>query len=216
MTSSGNATNAFRYAGREFDTETNLYYYRARYYDPTIARFLSEDPVRFGAGINFYAYVKNEPIDFVDPYGLKCEQLTPWKEVPRMTSPNALKPYSTVQGGLFWVPGTWDFVGGDGSSSCICEWVATHVRKRKLYRERIEEQAWFQCTDSCGKPEPAKVQTRTGTRHWETDEPGWPLWSPQTTYVSGPTVQLSGSSHPGGDPNKFNTQCLACSLVYRP
>jgi RHS repeat-associated protein len=48
--SSASLTNYFRYTGREFDTETNLYYYRARYYDPTTGRFLSEDPLRFGIG----------------------------------------------------------------------------------------------------------------------------------------------------------------------
>jgi RHS repeat-associated protein len=42
--SSGSLTNFFRYTAREFDTETNLYYYRARYYDPTIGRFVSQDP----------------------------------------------------------------------------------------------------------------------------------------------------------------------------
>ena len=45
--SSGSLTNFFRYTGREFDTETNLYYYRARYYDPVGGRFATEDPFRF-------------------------------------------------------------------------------------------------------------------------------------------------------------------------
>jgi len=35
-------------------------YYRARYYDPSIGRFLSEDPTGFNAGNNFYAYVEND------------------------------------------------------------------------------------------------------------------------------------------------------------
>jgi len=59
--SSGSLTNFFRYTGREFDTETNLYYDRARYLDPSTGRFLSEDPLRFAAGPNFYPYVRNEP-----------------------------------------------------------------------------------------------------------------------------------------------------------
>jgi RHS repeat-associated protein len=36
--------------GRELDRETGLYYYRARYYDPKVGRFISEDPIGFSAG----------------------------------------------------------------------------------------------------------------------------------------------------------------------
>jgi RHS repeat-associated protein len=68
--SSGSLTNFFRYTGREFDTETNLYSYRARYYDPTSGRFLREDPLGFLAGVNFYAYAFDSPINWTDPMGL--------------------------------------------------------------------------------------------------------------------------------------------------
>jgi len=48
-----------------------LYYYRARYYDPSIGRFISSDPIEFQAGdFNFYRYVGNDPVNFVDPSGL--------------------------------------------------------------------------------------------------------------------------------------------------
>lgn len=43
----GSLTNPFQYTAREFDPETSLYYYRARYYDPTSGRFLSEGPLGF-------------------------------------------------------------------------------------------------------------------------------------------------------------------------
>ena len=69
----GSIANNFRYNGREWDPETSLYYYRARYYDPTSGRFVSEDPAGFDAGSpNFYVYVGNDPTDDIDPYGLKC------------------------------------------------------------------------------------------------------------------------------------------------
>ena len=66
---SGSVINPFQYTGRESDPETGLYYYRARYYDPLIGRFISEDPSGFGDGIDFYRYVHNSPIDNKDPTG---------------------------------------------------------------------------------------------------------------------------------------------------
>ena len=69
--SSGSLTNPFQYTGREFDPETSLYYYRARYYDPATGRFLSEDPIGFNPGqSNFYSYVGNSPLGRFDPSGL--------------------------------------------------------------------------------------------------------------------------------------------------
>ena len=44
-------------------------YYRARYYDPQAGRFISEDSIGFHAGINFYRYVDNDPVDLIDPTG---------------------------------------------------------------------------------------------------------------------------------------------------
>ncbi len=64
------SNNSLYYTGREQDPDSGLYYYRARYYDPTMGRFLTEDPKGFNAGVNFYVYAKNNPINFNDPYGL--------------------------------------------------------------------------------------------------------------------------------------------------
>jgi RHS repeat-associated protein len=72
--SSGSLTNPFGHSGREFDTEANLYFDRARYYDPSIGRFASEDPIGFQGGMNHYAYTGNRPIDFVDSFGLRVNQ----------------------------------------------------------------------------------------------------------------------------------------------
>jgi RHS repeat-associated protein len=59
--------NPFRYTARESDTETGLYYYRARYYDSAAGRFLKEDPMGFNAGVNFYSYVLNRAFEFQGP-----------------------------------------------------------------------------------------------------------------------------------------------------
>src|SRR5437660_10045529 len=67
----GSLTNPFRYTGRDFDTETNLQFSRARYYDPKAGRFVSEDPIRFRGGSDFYAYVRNSPTNYTDPDGLQ-------------------------------------------------------------------------------------------------------------------------------------------------
>jgi RHS repeat-associated protein len=94
----GSLNNSYTYTGREYDQESGLHYYRARYYDPKIGRFLQPDPLGMGMVIlirqyspgspisrflyhsslgnplaisNVYSYVGNNPINFVDPLGLK-------------------------------------------------------------------------------------------------------------------------------------------------
>lgn len=67
--STGTLTNPYQYTGRDYDPETGLRYYRARYYDPSIGRFLSEDPLKFETGPNHYVYVANDPINLYDPSG---------------------------------------------------------------------------------------------------------------------------------------------------
>ncbi len=66
------AGDRFQYTGREYDAELGLYYYRARYYDPSTGRFLAEDPLSFAAGdSNLYRYVGNTPTLYTDPSGLE-------------------------------------------------------------------------------------------------------------------------------------------------
>jgi RHS repeat-associated protein len=69
--STNGLTNPLQYTGRDTDSETGLRYYRSRYYDPQVGRFLSQDSSHFDGGINFYVYVSNDPISWTDAYGLK-------------------------------------------------------------------------------------------------------------------------------------------------
>lgn len=63
----------YLFAGRRYDTESGLYYNRYRYYDPEWGRFLSIDPFGMYGGYNLYAYCWNDPVNLVDPHGLKIK-----------------------------------------------------------------------------------------------------------------------------------------------
>jgi RHS repeat-associated protein len=72
----GSIENPFTYTGREQDTESGLFYYRARSYDPNVGRFLEPDPIGFGGDSpNLYLYVRDNPTNFTDPLGL-------WRRLP--------------------------------------------------------------------------------------------------------------------------------------
>jgi RHS repeat-associated protein len=59
------------FTGRYHEEEVNLYYYRARSYDPTTGRFLQRDPLGHAAGANLYEYARSNPTNRIDPWGLK-------------------------------------------------------------------------------------------------------------------------------------------------
>jgi len=89
VASEGVSTNALQYAARDHDP-TALYYYRARYYSPSLRRFISEDPIGFAGGDpNLYAYVNGNPLGFIDPSGLDATIWSPagsgrtWRDGPR-------------------------------------------------------------------------------------------------------------------------------------
>lgn len=84
------SSNTFAYTAREYDEDADLYYYRARWYDPVTGRFISSDPIGFAGGdtnlyryvdsvgkahnstdTNLYAYTRNNPIRYTDPLGLQ-------------------------------------------------------------------------------------------------------------------------------------------------
>ena len=66
----------FSYTGREYDAESGLYFYRARYFDANTGRFLSEDPIRRLGGLNLYQYARQNPVRYGDPRGLTTSIIT--------------------------------------------------------------------------------------------------------------------------------------------
>lgn len=83
--------NSYQYTGREYDKETGLYYYRARYYDPIEERFIQKDPIGFAGGdVNLFGYVQNNPANATDPTGLTNFFVRPWWNLfrfPRLGPP---------------------------------------------------------------------------------------------------------------------------------
>ena len=67
-------SNTILYTGKSLDLATSLYYYRARYYDALLERFIGRDPI--AADINLYRYCANNPVMLLDPLGLEVVTVT--------------------------------------------------------------------------------------------------------------------------------------------
>jgi RHS repeat-associated protein len=90
----GHVDNDFLFTGEQMDDETGLIYLRARYYDPSVGRFITRDPI-LGNGyipstLNRYVYVGNNPINFIDPQGLCAEDGKTVKNIVDLSSGLAL------------------------------------------------------------------------------------------------------------------------------
>jgi RHS repeat-associated protein len=103
-----------RRATLEADSATGLYYYRARYYDPSTGRFVSEDPVRFLGSVSFYPYAQNHPTALVDPLGLKPGDHYP---TPELAAINALNDIANTSMCEHWEYGGTLYKFPDGSYS---------------------------------------------------------------------------------------------------
>lgn len=89
---------SFGFTGQRYDAESGLYNYKARYYSPTIGRFLQPDVIGYADGLNLYEYVKNQPVNFVDAMGFAGEKIEHVEE----SGPSTWKKYVKDYPGSVW------------------------------------------------------------------------------------------------------------------
>jgi len=80
------STSRFRYTGQILLPGTGLYYYKARIYHPKLGRFLQTDPIGYDDGMNMYAYVANDPVNYADPSGETKLVVSAYKYARRVTN----------------------------------------------------------------------------------------------------------------------------------
>ena len=149
----GASTAGWAYTGREWDAETGLAYYRARYYDPGLGRFLSEDPLKFATGVNYYTYVLNQPTTLSDPLGLDATTADPnvrrclceaWRDSGYGTSPTERS--------------LWIIKNGDAYSCLRWPWTADSSQRERWHGPRPPG------ADSVAHTHPTRLPPSRGTR----------------------------------------------------
>ena len=118
-------TNAYRFTARELDPTASLHYYRARWYDPGAARFLSKDPVGIGDGPNLFGYVHNRGPNSVDPTGTTHFCRTGWDWF-----------WCSLSGNLYWC---WIY------SAWGCNERSANARQRTqtCFRDAVGYSIWW-------------------------------------------------------------------------
>jgi RHS repeat-associated protein len=81
ISQTGTTKTPLGFQGKYYDQESGLNYFYHRYYNPMLGRFISEDPIGFGGGLNLNAFVNNNPTNSTDPQGLINQFIGPW-DVP--------------------------------------------------------------------------------------------------------------------------------------
>jgi len=129
-----------RFPGQRFDAETGLHYNWHRYYDPETGRYISADPIGLQGGINLYAYVSNDPVNYIDPMGLYVGTLTaplwvmpvPGARVVAGTIIAGSAIYSGYKAWQYWNEAKSNpFKGEPGSEKCTVDADGNPKQKRK-------------------------------------------------------------------------------------
>jgi RHS repeat-associated protein len=140
--SAGATSSGWAYTGREWDAQMDLYYYRARSYDPVLGRFRSPDPAGIEGGSNLYRYAQNDPIGHSDPGGLR-----PWKSMDAAARFALHTAFSRTQseereycGVVYRIGGCFDFTPAESTGKYSC--ISPVLTFREKYGLPAEAEAW--------------------------------------------------------------------------
>jgi RHS repeat-associated protein len=158
----GTADSDYAFTGREWDSETGLYYYRARYYDSKVGRFISADPLGVASGINFFTYARNNPQTRIDPLGLTDSDGS--RMLPVQTCPSGGE-LDEAEGGLCCRNGQYVLCVNENkwpkmserAQYCLQMHESTHVDQRR--RDTSGSQGCGECSG-----EPCKTLPHLGPR----------------------------------------------------
>jgi RHS repeat-associated protein len=157
----GASASGWAFTGREWDHEIGLYYYRARYYDPAVGHFISEDPIGVRGGLNLYRYVGNDPLNFFDPLGLAGLKRVPCPGTAQNLSGlpfgGGALAFVCCSGGQF--AACYDpSVTPPNNSRCVFAHEAEHIRRQRertrQWRSYVERRIGraLPCDKECDAP----------------------------------------------------------------
>ncbi|MCP3889256.1 MAG: hypothetical protein GY702_10335, partial [Desulfobulbaceae bacterium] len=118
VTTTGSLEQPFQFSTKRYDPDTGLNYYGYRFYNPSIERWMNRDPLGEAGGINLYGFVQNNPVNWIDPWGLEVIIIpTPLGPIPMPILPPVTHP---GYGQPFMPPNLPDFDPDPGGKFKLC------------------------------------------------------------------------------------------------
>ena len=181
--SQSNINNRYMFTGREYDEESGLYYYRARMYSSELGRFLQPDPISYYDSMNLYQYVKNNPVNWIDPMGLCCREwrvlIWHWKSTKFIPTGQPETYYSDWELNEALAKQATEFVYKLGSISVRCVWERKVTTRTKGYYEMTITKVYIVYNTCEGVRTETEVEVIKGEEFYKKDV------SIETTYTFG-------------------------------